>query len=123
MARVKRADTEPELAIRRMLHARGWRYKINVRELPGTPDLVFPRLRAVIFVHGCFWHGHDCKLGRLPGTRADFWAKKIADNRSRDDRKVAQLEDAGWKVLSVWQCGLDQKEQLLSEIEAFLGNR
>lgn len=106
MSRVRGRDTKPELLLRRSLHAAGLRYRLHRRDLPGRPDLVFPGQHAVVFVHGCFWHGHDCPMFRLPATRPDFWRGKIEGNRSRDARIHAALLDAGWRVLTVWECAL-----------------
>ncbi|MBA4709693.1 very short patch repair endonuclease [Aquitalea aquatica] len=104
MSRIRARDTKPELVLRRGLHAAGLRFRLCVPELPGKPDLVFPRYRAVILVHGCFWHGHDCPLFRLPATRTDFWNTKIRGNRERDDKVVVALLHSGWRVLIVWEC-------------------
>ena len=105
MKRVRRRDTAPELTVRRFLHARGLRYRIHVRALPGTPDIVLPRHRAVVFVNGCFWHGHECPRGSIEArTNAEFWRDKIKDNRQRDTRKVTELGNLGWRVLTVWEC-------------------
>ncbi len=120
MSRIGPKDTQPELFVRRMLHTRGWRYRLHAKTLPGTPDIVFPGRRAVLFVHGCFWHGHDCRSGRLPKTRRAFWAAKIAANRSRDSRKVAELVERGWRVMTVWQCSLKRSDSALAAIENFL---
>lgn len=120
MARIGPKNTKPELTVRRLLHARGWRYRLHRKGLPGTPDIVFGRRKAVLFVHGCFWHGHRCRLGRLPKTRSEFWSEKIEGNRSRDARKVDQLVEQGWRVMMVWQCGLKDADRALREIEAFL---
>lgn len=120
MARIGPKNTKPELTVRRLLYAQGWRYRLHRKGLPGTPDIVFIRRKAVLFVHGCFWHGHSCKLGRLPKTRPEFWSEKIAGNRSRDTRKVDQLVEQGWRVMTVWQCGLKDADRVLSEIETFL---
>ena len=120
MARVGARDTKPELIVRRMLHARGWRYRIHRKGLPGTPDLVFAGRRAAIFVNGCFWHGHGCRLGRLPKSRPEFWVPKMEANRERDARKVSQLVEVGWRVMTVWQCSLADREGALEDIEAFL---
>lgn len=107
MRAVKGKDTTPEVALRKALFALGYRYRLNVKNLPGKPDLVFPKHRAVIFVHGCFWHGHDCKRGaRMPKSNVDYWRKKIAGNQARDKRNVAALEDLGWRVITVWECEL-----------------
>lgn len=106
MARIRGRDTRPELVIRRGLHARGYRYRLHDRKLPGRPDLVFPGRRAAILVHGCFWHGHDCHLFRWPDTRAVFWREKIGRNRERDVATRASLRDAGWRLLEIWECAL-----------------
>lgn len=106
MSRIRGKDTKPEMLIRRGLHAAGLRYRLHLRSLPGAPDLVFPRYRTVIFVHGCFWHGHRCRLFRTPDTRRDFWEQKIASNRSRDKRARRKLQAQGWRVLTVWECAL-----------------
>jgi len=106
MSRIRGRDTGPEMVIRRGLHARGLRYRLQDRRLPARPDLVFPKYRAVIFVHGCFWHGHTCPLFRLPATRAEFWATKIDANRARDVRAGEALAAQGWRVLTVWECSL-----------------
>lgn len=104
MARIRGRDTKPELALRAALHARGLRFRANDRRILGTPDLVFPRYRAVVFVHGCFWHGHDCRLGVVPSTRTEFWIDKFKRNRARDVRVRVELESEGWRVLEVWEC-------------------
>lgn len=112
MSGIRGRDTRPEMAVRRGLHALGYRYRLHGRDLPGRPDLVFRPRRAVIFVHGCFWHGHDCHLFRLPGTRPGFWQAKIDANRERDGRARAQLLEEGWRVLEIWECALRGKEAL-----------
>jgi DNA mismatch endonuclease (patch repair protein) len=106
MSRICGRDTQPEMLVRRALHARGLRYRLHDRSLPGRPDLVFPKHRAVVFVHGCFWHAHGCTLSKLPATREDFWKQKLAGNKSRDLKAIASLRDAGWRVLVVWECAL-----------------
>jgi DNA mismatch endonuclease (patch repair protein) len=129
MAGIKGKDTKPEMAIRRMLHAAGFRFRLHDMRFPGRPDLVLPKYRAVVFVHGCFWHGHqNCLMFRLPKSRADFWEKKISQNKSRDERYVTQLLGIGWRVLIIWECatkGASRKspENLLREIEAFLNDQ
>lgn len=122
MARIGPKNTKPELVVRRLLHAAGWRYRLHGKGLPGTPDLVFSGRKAVLFVHGCFWHGHSCRLARLPKTRTEFWAAKLAANRERDARKVGELQDAGWRVMTVWQCSLKEPENLLVAMEEFLSS-
>ncbi|MFG1193394.1 MULTISPECIES: very short patch repair endonuclease [Xanthobacter] len=106
MSRIRGRDTKPELLIRRGVHAAGLRFRLHLRGLPGRPDLVFPRHRAVILVHGCFWHGHHCPMFKLPATRAEFWAAKIGGNSARDRRDLEDLAAAGWRVLVVWECSL-----------------
>lgn len=104
MSRIRGRDTKPEMLIRRGLHARGLRYRLHDRSLPGRPDLVFPRFRTVVFVHGCFWHFHGCALSKLPATRQDFWQQKLGRNWSRDQRAVSALVEDGWRVLVIWEC-------------------
>ncbi len=106
MASIKAKDTQPELIIRRGLHARGFRYRLHDRKLPGCPDLVLSSRKAVIFVHGCFWHGHDCEMFRLPRTRREFWEAKIGANRQRDDSTGLALTKSGWRVMTVWECAI-----------------
>lgn len=101
--------------IRKLLHAAGFRYLLHVKNLPGKPDLVFPRYWAVIFVNGCFWHGHDCHLFRWPGTRPEFWRAKIGGNIARDLRARGQLAEAGWRVADIWECTLKGREKLPQE--------
>ncbi len=112
MAAIRGADTKPELVIRRGLHARGFRYRLHNRKLPGRPDLVLPRYRAVIFVNGCFWHGHDCPLFKWPKTREEFWRDKISGNVERDQKNQAELKASGWRVGIVWECALKGKRRL-----------
>jgi DNA mismatch endonuclease, patch repair protein len=105
MARVRSRDTVPELIVRGLVHGWGYRYRLHVPALPGRPDLVFPRLRKVIFVHGCFWHQHHCQRGdRLPTSRVNYWREKLDRNKRRDKRHCAALRKLGWKVLVVWEC-------------------
>ena len=110
MKRVRRSDTAPELTLRRALHRLGLRYVIGDKRLPGTPDLVFPKYKTVVFVHGCFWHGHACRQGRPPKTNAGFWSPKIDANRERDARKERALRELGWRVITVWECELKSKQ-------------
>ncbi|MGH6946264.1 MAG: very short patch repair endonuclease, partial [Kiloniellales bacterium] len=102
MASVKQKHTGPELTVRRMLHRLGYRFRLHNRSLPGSPDLVFPRRGKAIFVHGCFWHGHSCRWGRLPKSKLDYWGPKIEANRKRDRRNSLRLRKQGWSVLVVW---------------------
>lgn len=106
MSGIRGRDTRIEVAVRKALFARGFRYRLNVRRLPGRPDLVLPRYNAAVFIHGCYWHGHDCGLFRLPSTNREFWQTKINSNRERDLRNAAALRAAGWRVAIVWECAL-----------------
>lgn len=106
MAGIRGRDTRPEWLIRRGLHKLGFRYHLQARKLPGRPDLVLAKYHAVVFVHGCFWHGHDCSLFKWPKTRGDFWRIKIEGNRARDTRAINALTAAGWRVAIVWECSL-----------------
>ena len=106
MAAVRRADTAPELYVRRELFAAGFRYRLNARKLPGRPDIVLPRYKTVVFVHGCFWHGHACARGKRPQSNAEFWNAKIDGNMRRDRRSRTALKSAGWRCIVVWQCRL-----------------
>jgi DNA mismatch endonuclease, patch repair protein len=112
MSGIRSKDTKPELMLRRALHARGLRYRLHDRRLPGTPDLVFPGRRATLQVHGCFWHGHDCHLFRLPGTRPEFWEAKIERNRETDARSSAALAALGWRQAVVWECAVRGRTRL-----------
>ena len=123
MAAVKSKDTTPELAVRRALHRRGYRYGLHSPDLPGKPDLVFRTRRKVLFVHGCFWHGHRCGKGRLPKTKKAFWSAKIAANKARDIRNVRLLRREGWSVLTVWQCQTREMDKLVDKIARFLESR
>lgn len=112
MAAIRGADTKPELMVRKSLHARGFRFRLHARDLPGRPDLVLPKHSAVIFVHGCFWHGHDCSLFRWPSTRKEFWEAKIGTNRERDARAAGLLSGDGWRVGEIWECALKGPDRL-----------
>lgn len=120
MSRVRSKDTTPELAVRRLVFGMGYRYRLHDKRLPGKPDLVFSGRRKVIFVNGCFWHGHDgCRYAKLPKSRVDFWQAKIERNRDRDLKNIASLEADGWKVLTVWQCELKNIDLLTSRLYEF----
>jgi len=106
MGRIKGKDTKPEMLIRRGLHARGLRFRLHDRSLPGSPDLVFPKYRAAVFVHGCFWHFHGCALSKLPTTRQDFWQTKLTTNAQRDRKAIEALGIDGWRVLVIWECAV-----------------
>lgn len=122
MGRVKGKNTKPEMTVRRLAHALGYRFRLHRKDLPGSPDLVFPGRGKVIFVHGCFWHGHDCPRGsRRPKQNADYWSAKIARNVERDARALAALADQGWSVLTLWECELKDAEALEEQLTAFLG--
>jgi DNA mismatch endonuclease, patch repair protein len=123
MSRIRGRDTKPEMVVRRLTHAMGYRYRLHAARLPGRPDLVFPSRRKVIFVHGCFWHRHPdptCKLARLPKSRLDFWGPKLAGNRSRDVSNLALMEGMGWKVMVVWECEIRDPGLLRQRISSFL---
>ena len=118
MAGIRGRNTKPELVIRSVLHRRGFRFRLYRRDLPGKPDLVFPKHRAVIFIHGCFWHGHGCHLFRWPKTREYFWREKIGSNIARDRRQFSALRDAGWRVATIWECAMKGRYRLPVETVA-----
>ncbi|GMU67564.1 MAG: hypothetical protein AMXMBFR36_38380 [Acidobacteriota bacterium] len=121
MGLVRARDTGPELVVRRLVHADGYRYRLYRRDLPGSPDLVFPSRHKVILVHGCFWHRHaGCQLARLPKSRLDFWIPKLEANRRRDARDRRALERAGWSVLVVWECQLARPDRVRRALRRFL---
>ena len=125
MAAVRSKDTQPEILVRKYLWAHGIRYRLHMKSLPGTPDIVIPKLKIVIFVNGCFWHGHEgCSLGRLPKSRVEYWKEKIMKNKIRDRKTFGDLEKNGWRIIIVWHCQLRTKKaaintlpRLLEEIE------
>lgn len=119
MSRVRSKDTKPEILIRTGLHALGFRYRLHVKDLPGKPDLVFRRYRSVIFVNGCFWHGHSCPRCRMPNSNTDYWRRKVARNMERDAINRRSLLDEGWRVLTIWECALTGKwKQGLNQVIA-----
>lgn len=120
MASVKAKGTKPEMIVRRSLHRLGFRYRLHGSDLPGSPDIVFPSRRKVIFVHGCFWHGHECRWGRLPKSNVDFWRAKIDANRARDNRNVTDLQRLGWDTHTVWQCELREQARAIDAIVEYL---
>lgn len=123
MSRVRGRDTGPEMVVRRLVHGMGYRYRLHRRDLPGMPDIVFPRRKKAIFVHGCFWHRHPdpgCKLARLPKSRLEFWAPKLEGNRRRDERNQAALRELGWGVLVVWECHIGYTEHIRNLARAFI---
>lgn len=106
MSGIRSKNTKPELIIRKALHRKGFRYRLHVKELSGRPDIVLPKYRAVIFVHGCFWHGHDCRFFKVPSSRTDFWLNKIETNRQKGQQTVEELVSDGWRICIVWECAL-----------------
>lgn len=125
MSRIKGKDTKPELQVRKALFALGYRYRLHNGQLPGKPDIILPRYRAVIFVNGCFWHGHRCHLFKWPRTRSDFWLEKIHRNRENDERAENSLLSADWRILRVWECALRGRtrlplEQVINQIHVWL---
>lgn len=123
MSRIGAKDTKPELLVRRIAHAMGYRFRLHRRDLPGCPDLVFPKLRAVIFVHGCFWHGHVCLRGRVPKSNVGYWAAKRLRNTARDRRSVRQLRRRRWRVLIIWECQTHDCGTLKNRLARFLRPR
>jgi len=123
MRAIRGKDTQPELAIRSLVHRLGYRFRLHRKDLPGKPDLVFPARRKVIFVHGCFWHSHGCKSGLIPNSNQEFWLPKLAGNKMRDSKNLAALEDQNWKALVIWQCELTDATSLRSKIRRFLGRK
>lgn len=126
MSKISGKDTKPEILVRKFLFARGFRFRKNVKALPGKPDIVLPKYKTVIFVHGCFWHGHICKSGKLPETNKEFWREKIKINIIRDTSNIKKLKDLGWFVDIIWQCELKNKisqENSLSLLASEIKNR
>lgn len=121
MQSVKSKDTKPELVVRRLLHSLGYRFRLHRKDLPGRPDIVLPRHRKAIFVHGCFWHLHGCPKGQVPKSRLDYWLPKLEGNVTRDKTKIEQLESLGWKVHVIWQCETADLDSLAVRVEAFIG--
>ena len=121
MSGIRGKDTAPELKVRSFLHANGFRFRLHRKDLPGKPDIVLPKYKACVFVHGCFWHRHEgCALARLPKSKLDFWLAKLEGNRARDARKVEALKRTGWRVLVVWECELKNSETLALKLQRFL---
>jgi DNA mismatch endonuclease, patch repair protein len=114
-------NTGPEMAVRRVVHAMGFRYALHKRNLPGRPDIVLPARQKIIFVHGCFWHGHDCKKGRPPKSRKEYWLPKIERNRARDLEAIRRLSVDGWSILTIWQCETRNPVDLKAKLAKFLG--
>jgi DNA mismatch endonuclease, patch repair protein len=122
MRSVGSKDTGPEMIVRRLIHRMGFRYRLHQKSLPGSPDLVLKKHHSIIFIHGCFWHGHSCSKGRLPKSRLDFWVPKIKKNRSRDARSLRLLRADGWRVLTVWQCEKKDFVKLGNQLRLFLSS-
>jgi DNA mismatch endonuclease, patch repair protein len=121
MRAVKSKNTAPELLVRKLIYSLGYRYRLHNDDLPGKPDIIFTQRKKVIFIHGCFWHGHHCKRGdRIPATNTEYWLQKIGRNKSRDKVTVEKLEQEGWKALVLWECGMKNTEFLSNQITAFL---
>ncbi len=121
MRRIRAVDTSPELIVRRLAHSLGFRFRLHARNLPGKPDLVFPRLRKIILVHGCFWHVHEgCIESHVPKTRLEYWGPKLEGNRRRDRANAANLEELGWKILVVWECETANAKALTKRLSRFL---
>ena len=119
MSRIKAKDTKPELLVRKYLFCKGFRYRVNVKDLPGKPDIVLPKYKTVIFIHGCFWHGHEgCKYFVIPKTRTEWWTEKIRKNKERDQQEHEALRKTGWNIITVWECQLKprKREQTLEGI-------
>jgi len=127
MASIKGKDTKPEMVIRRTLHSLGFRYKLHVKDLPGCPDLVLPKYKAVIMVNGCFWHGHGCHISNRPKSRSEYWEQKIAKNKARDERSNIKLYELGWRVATIWECAIIgkrnySKDEIARLLSAWLQN-
>lgn len=122
MSGIKGKNTKPEVRIRRLLHRNGFRYRIHVRDMAGKPDIVLPKFKAVIFVHGCFWHGHECRYFKWPKTREDFWRNKILGNRKNDKSNIQILMDCGWRVCQLWECAVRDmdEDEILKELVDWL---
>ncbi len=122
MSRIRNKDTKPEMLVRKFLFANGFRYRLNDKKLPGKPDIVLPKYKTVIFVNGCFWHGHEnCKYFKLPATRTEWWKEKIEGNIKNDIKKHALLREAGYKVIAIWECEVKNKsifERIINEIRS-----
>ncbi len=125
MSQIKCKDTKPELMVRRFLHSRGMRYRVHSKDLPGKPDLILKKYHTVVFIHGCFWHGHEgCNYFTIPKTNTEWWLTKISQNKHRDQKSIKKLESSGWKVIIIWECELREPlrmrtlNQLLDEISS-----
>ena len=122
MSRIRGKDTKPERIVRSALHSLGFRFRIHRKDLPGTPDIVLPKYRTAILVHGCFWHGHsDCKRATIPSTRPEFWKKKIGGNKIRDEKSLNKLRELGYNVVVVWGCEISSREKATERLERLVG--
>jgi len=121
MSKVRQEGTKPEILIRRFLFSHGFRYRKNDKRYPGKPDIVLPKYRTMIFVHGCFWHGHEnCKAATLPKTNTDFWKKKISENIARDQKNIEALREEGWNVITIWQCEIENRNKRKERLDLLL---
>lgn len=124
MSKVRGRDTQPERLVRQLLHSMGYRFRLQCKELPGTPDIVLPRYRKIVMVHGCFWHGHDaCRRAARPSSNVEFWNRKLDANKARDREVVSKLSTLGWDVLVVWQCELRDASRLRVRLQQFMTNQ
>ncbi|MDD4992826.1 MAG: DNA mismatch endonuclease Vsr [Paludibacter sp.] len=131
MSKISSKETKPEILVRKYLFAKGFRYRKNVKELPGKPDVVLPKYKIIIFIHGCFWHGHEgCKKSALPTTNLEFWKDKLEKNKERDKSDILKLQEIGWKVIVIWQCELkniafrnNRLEKLVAEITTMINSK
>lgn len=123
MQAIRSKDTKPELAVRRLVHGMGYRYRLHRKNLPGKPDLVFPTKEKAIFVHGCFWHYHGCNRGRMPKSNLDYWQQKLEGNRMRDRQNMKALRDLGWKTMVIWECESRDVNNLTDKIIGFLDGK
>ena len=121
MKLIRNRDTKPEMLVRRLVHSLGYRYRLHGKALPGTPDLIFPSRHKVVFVHGCFWHLHECNYYKYPKSRLDFWAPKLKRNQAKDAEVEIQLKELGWDQLTIWECQTKDRSQLALRIKDFLG--
>ena len=120
MSKISGKETKPEILVRKFLFAQGFRFRKNDKRYPGKPDIVLPKYKTVIFVHGCFWHGHNCPAGKLPETNKKFWEKKIKENIERDKKNEIELKKLGWKVITIWQCELKNKDVRVKTFDKIL---
>jgi DNA mismatch endonuclease (patch repair protein) len=123
MSRIKSKDTKPEIAVRKLLHYMGYRFRLHRKDLPGRPDIVLPRHKKAILVQGCFWHGHSCKLASKPKSNGSYWSTKILNNKARDTRNLKALQEAGWEVLELWECDIRRWQGIEEVLRNFLSNK